>query len=413
MTPCAAEAFDLSRMIDPCPLETFFSEHWDRRPLLVKRSDRGYFRSLFSVDDVDDFLSNYGGPNEFSLRLVKKGATPPAISLPTGVAPSLSEIHAAYREGYTLNINEMATHHPAIRRMTHAVLGDLGARPRANLYLTPPGSRAFDLHFDTHDVFILQLGGAKEWRVFEAIEESPTATHSDGSSVPRGAVGAPLIDIVLEAGDLLYIPRGFVHEAYTDTRHSIHITLGVRMGTYLDLLDHVVRAAGQARVKLRASIPPRSLLGRSPSPSSQPSRPSRAEIARQMLALVASQLDEAVIGEAIDAWAADELVRMAPVESPRFTSLLDTPPELGLHDPLEKPSGTVTSLSVEKGRARLHFQRGCVEGPWKIKPALAYVAATAIVRAADFPGTLDDAEKLVLAKRMMREGLLRRREPAR
>ncbi len=394
------EAFDLARLIDPCPLETFLSDHWDKKPLHVKRRDRGYFRALFSADELDDLLSNYGSANEFSVRLVKKDGKPANVAFPAGTPPCLSEIHAAYREGYTLNVNEMATHHSAIRRMTHAVLRDIGARPRANLYLTPPGSRAFDLHFDTHDVFILQLGGAKEWRVFEAIEESPTAANFDGSSVPREAVGAPLVDTTLEEGDLLYVPRGFVHEAYTDSRHSIHITLGVRMGTYLDLLEHLVKRIGRSRAKLRASIPPRSLFG---------SARARSAIAEEALALFASELDEAAIAETVDGWAADELTRMIPVESPRFAGLTDAPEELALGDDLEKPRGTVTSLSVEQGRARLHFQHGCVEGPWKIKPALAYVASHDVIRAADLPGTLDDGEKLVLAKRMLRQGLLRRR----
>jgi len=388
--------FDLARLIHPTPPGVFFAEHWDSRPLLVQRGDPRYFAALFTIDDVEPLLASYGPPGEHDLRLVKRGGSPSTILLPAGTPPDLAAIHAAYQDGYTVNVNDMVSRHPALRRMAHAVLGDLGARARPNLFLTPPGSRAFDLHFDTHDLMILQLGGKKEWRVYGRVEENPTAKHSDGASVPREAVGAPLIDTVLEAGDLIYVPRGFVHEAYTGAEHSLHVTLGLRMGTYHDLLGWMTEVAGFRSPKLRASIPPGALLGRS-----------RAELKQEMLGLLRSEVGEALVDEAIASWAAFELERMVPVDGPTFTPRLE--PELALEETLDRPAGSVCVVTASGGRARLVFQGGSVEGPWKIKPALEHVARSESVRPRDLPGALDAASKLVLARRMVREGLLRRR----
>ena len=180
--------------------------------------------------------------------------------------------------------------------MTHALLGELGVRPRPNVYLTQAGSRAFDLHYDPYDVIILQLGGAKEWRVYQRVDEMPTPMHSVGTNIDRARVAAPAIETTLEAGELLYIPRGFVHEAWTDDRFSLHITLGVVMRTYLDVLGRMIEAAGWRSAKLRESLPPGALLGRS-----------RAEVITTMIELLGSELGESLVAEALSSWAALEL----------------------------------------------------------------------------------------------------------
>ena len=398
----APDVFDLDRLIHPVATSVFLAEHWDRRPLLVQGRGARYFDALFSFDDVDRLLASYGSPGEHDLRLVKRGGSPSTILLPAGQFPSVASIHAAYRDGYTVNVNDMAPRHPALRRMTNAVLGQLGIRPRPNLFLTPPGSRAFDLHFETHDVMIVQIGGKKEWKVYDRVEENPCHGLSDGSSVPRDAVGAPIVDTVLEAGDVLYVPRGFVHEAYTAEELSLHITLGLSMGTYLDLLPWLAQAAGPRSPSLRASIPPGALLGRS-----------RAELKETMIALLRSELGESVIDDAMSAWAGFELSRMPPVHESAFSlhaggGSQEPEPELSLDEPLHKAPGLVASVAAGAGRARIHFQGGVVEGPWKLKAALEHVAEHHTIRARELPGALGDAEKLVLARRLVREGVLTR-----
>ncbi|MBX3229811.1 MAG: hypothetical protein KIT84_05710 [Labilithrix sp.] len=390
--------FDLQRLVHPVPLGVFFAEHWDKKPLLVKRGDRRYFHELFSVDDLDPFLSNFGSPAPFKLRLAKEDGDPPSIEFEANVPLDLDRIYAGYRDGYTVNVNDIACHHPAVRRMTHALLAELGARPRPNVYLTPAGSRAFDLHYDTHDVIILQLGGAKEWRVYQRVDETPTPAHSVGTNIDRARVAAPAIETTLEAGELLYVPRGFVHEAHTEDRFSLHITVGVLMHTYLDVLGKMVEAAGFRSAKLRESLPPGAVLGRS-----------RAEVIARLLEMLGSELGESLVDEALASWAINELAQSAPVDRPRFADL-DGPEgaPITLDEPLTRPAALVTTLRAGGGRVRLHFQAGALEGPWRVRPALEYVMRTETLRARDLPGTLTDDEKLVLARRMVRDGVLLR-----
>lgn len=388
----AADAWDLARLVAPVTPEVFLAEHWDRRPLHCARGDHAYFASLFGLDDVEALLRTYGVvANPDSMRLVKRGATPPVIPI-VGVPPDLALVHRAFEDGYTLNVNDVATHHVGLRRLVHALTARLGLCPHPNLYFTPPWSRAFDLHFDTHDVLVVQLAGAKEWRVYPRIETNPTDMSSDGSSVERAAVGAPVLDVILEAGDTLYVPRGFVHEAYTDDALSLHLTFGMVMGTYRQLLEHMLAVAEAKSTALRASIPPGALFGGA-----------RAEVTAEILRLVASELSQDLVGDALDRWAAGELAMTHAVEVPR--SFAPTPP-LDLDVPLRKPENLVPIVTASQGRARVHFQRGVIEGPFKIRPALVYVASHDVVTARGFPGRLSDEEKLVLVRRLVAAGVL-------
>ncbi len=49
---------------------------------------------------------------------------------------------------------------------------DLGHAVQVNAYLSPAAAKGLELHFDYHDVFVLQLDGAKRWRVWEPLERT-------------------------------------------------------------------------------------------------------------------------------------------------------------------------------------------------------------------------------------------------
>ncbi|VEU39405.1 unnamed protein product [Pseudo-nitzschia multistriata] len=111
----------------------------------------------------------------------------------------------------------------------------------ANAYLTPPKSQTVPPHADDRDVLVFQLVGRKRWRVYQQIPIHYPFTHEQvgksGIAVPESVLKGPLaFDDSLQPGDVLYIPRGMVHEAKTDTGNddvpelSFHIT--VALATY-------------------------------------------------------------------------------------------------------------------------------------------------------------------------------------
>jgi bifunctional lysine-specific demethylase and histidyl-hydroxylase NO66 len=108
----------------------------------------------------------------------------------------------------------------------------LGHPVQANAYYTPRGSQGFSVHHDTHDVLVLQVAGEKRWLLYEPLLELPLKHQR--YSPELGAHGEATDDLVLRSGDTLYLPRGWLHEAKTSASDSLHLTIGVAAHTWVD-----------------------------------------------------------------------------------------------------------------------------------------------------------------------------------
>ena len=123
-----------------------------------------------------------------------------------------------------------------------------------NLYLTPAGAQEFRAHMDGHEVFVLQLDGPKRWEVYKPNYRLPLE-----SRIADGELGKAVLSPELEPGDLLYIPRGFIHRAHTTDASSLHLTIGVQSWRWVDVLHRAVDALRRSRI-LRCGVrcrPPR------------------------------------------------------------------------------------------------------------------------------------------------------------
>lgn len=115
----------------------------------------------------------------------------------------------------------------------------------ANIYLTPPGTQGFAPHFDDVEVFILQLEGKKRWRLYEPRTSNEKLARFSSPNFSQSEIGSPCLDATLEAGDMLYFPRGTIHQGNCfEDIHSLHITISChQMNTIGDLLQKIVPAA--------------------------------------------------------------------------------------------------------------------------------------------------------------------------
>ena len=120
------------------------------------------------------------------------------------------------------------------------------------------------------DVFILQLDGRKEWRLYDVPVKHPFMGHKVGR-VPQGEppaqAGRPRMTLTLEPGDMLYMPRGLVHEAATtDAAPSLHLTItadtqSASVAPFLGFMIHA--ATHEDRDRMSQVIPtPLHVLGR-------------------------------------------------------------------------------------------------------------------------------------------------------
>ena len=107
---------------------------------------------------------------------------------------------------------------------------------QANAYYSPPHSIGFERHWDTHDVFILQVEGEKTWELFDRPIMCPNDKLTSKYSTKLSAQAKFIQKIMLKPGELLYLPQGAAHQVYTEDSESLHITLGIRQSTVEHLL---------------------------------------------------------------------------------------------------------------------------------------------------------------------------------
>jgi hypothetical protein len=129
---------------------------------------------------------------------------------------------------------------------------ELSHSVQANAYITPAGARGLGVHYDTHDVFVLQLAGTKAWSIHAPVLVDPLPSQPwKGTAADAGPV---LLSVELAAGDCLYVPRGFLHSARAQDALSAHLTIGVVTTTWHDVLRELVAQAAD-EPELRASLP--------------------------------------------------------------------------------------------------------------------------------------------------------------
>ena len=205
-----------------------WAEHWEHQPLICKgaisrlpsnlQQDLPSFENLLSVLQT---AKSHGGNS--SLLMLKDQHPTAAYSSPA----------AAYLDGCSIIVNHSEAASAGVARVCQSLREDF---PHAfgNLYLTPPAAQAVDAHADDRDVLVLQLEGAKEWTVYGE-PPCPFPTHREqvgkgGLAVPASATASNCVALraTLHKGDMLYVPRGFVHEASTSAHQpSLHLTLAL------------------------------------------------------------------------------------------------------------------------------------------------------------------------------------------
>ena len=140
-----------------------------------------------------------------------------------------------------------------LRQLCAALEDEFSHPVHANAYLTPGNSPGFAPHYDTHEVLVLQIAGTKRWRVFQPPQPLP---HRSQPFTPIGyALPPPLLELELKPGDLLYLPRGYVHAANTANGHSAHVTIGITVYTWIELIAELANSAKEI-AGLRAALPP-------------------------------------------------------------------------------------------------------------------------------------------------------------
>lgn len=230
--------------------EEFAAEVWRKKALLTRGASD--FSDLFSADAVDELISRRGLRSPF-LRVAKDGATLPVASFTAGagVGATISDqlddtaLWRHFRDGATLVLQALQRTWEPLGAFSAALAAELGNPVQANAYITPPQNQGFDDHYDVHDVFVLQIEGTKRWVLHPPVLDAPLRDQpwtDRREQVAAAAAQEPYIDAVLEPGDALYLPRGWLHAATAQGEVSIHVTLGILNWTRYAVAEQVTQS---------------------------------------------------------------------------------------------------------------------------------------------------------------------------
>lgn len=252
--------FDFEQLIFPIPPEDFFNHYWENKPLVLNHRNKQGYEGLLTLQEAEYLLTTLLAPKEryFNkvpwIRLInnKKELNVEDYLRQRGALRtsffSTEKILNGYRSGNTIVLNGLEYRFEPVRKLC-ALLEELfGHLVGTNLFLTPSNAQGFQAHYDPYSVFILQLEGEKLWKIYSATIPYPIGFQDKLFSEDPGT---PIYEISLKPGDLIYLPRGYVHEALTSNTYSLHLSIGIKLITWLDVLEEI----GKSELYLQTALP--------------------------------------------------------------------------------------------------------------------------------------------------------------
>jgi len=384
--------------------DRFLAEHWGRAPLHLPDIDPGGFADLLSLDDVDQLVSS-----SFlripAIRLVRDGTPLDPASYTRSArlggkeltdAADPGQVYERFRAGATIVLQGLQRFWPPLGRFCRQLELELTHPVQVNAYITPPSAQGLAVHYDTHDVFVLQFGGSKRWSVYEPVLEDPL--NSQPWSSKRGGAGDPILTVSLGTGDSLYVPRGFLHSALAQEGTSAHLTIGVVTTTWADVV-RTTMAGLDDEVAFRRALPigfadDADLLA--------PAIAAHLEQLRAWLEKV--DVHDVAKRTARRFWSGRNPVLAGQLHQ---LSLLDQ-----IHDGsrLRRRPGTICRIDVVEDRLHVLLGDRELHMPAPLESAVRRLADAGAdgeeIEVAALADSLGEASRIVLARRLVREGVL-------
>lgn len=168
-----------------------------------------------------------------------------------------AELHERLREGASLVIDAVDELHLPVGRAAMELEQWLRTGVQTNLYGSWTAKEGFGVHWDDHDVVVVQVDGSKRWKIYGPTRTAPMYKDTEEPEPPPEK---PLAEVVMRPGDLLYLPRGWWHSvSASEGEHSLHLTFGIQTTTGAQLLSWLaedLRGQDVLRLDLPVHAPP-------------------------------------------------------------------------------------------------------------------------------------------------------------
>jgi ribosomal protein L16 Arg81 hydroxylase len=394
--------FDFAKLLSPISIADFLEKHWETQSLHISGRSADFYQTLLSVEEMDILLARHHlKPPEIRVVANQQELLPDRYIKPDG-SLNLNQLYKAYQEGHTLIINGLQQYWQPLAQACLNVQYFLNHSVVANCYLSPPNSKGLMPHYDTHDVFVLQIEGSKQWYLHPSTDPSLDNVPLLGSFqpvIPESRLGNPQLSIQLNPGDLLYVPRGCIHHATTFDDFSLHVTIGVYPAQWIDLVNSAITAIALRNAQLRKALPIGYLDNREAVTMLQ-------ETFQEILNTVA--IDPHALGDGLEILRDRFIHQTTPLPDGHFHQLHQLE-EVNLTSTVIKRSGLhCRVIRTGLDSASIQFPGNTISGKSHLESSFNFISnVDHAFKIAELPDTLTDDGKVTLVKRLIRGGLLR------
>lgn len=385
-----------SKVIAPHSVDDFFNNYHEKDILHIKRNNSNYYNNILTSEEISSYLDRQ---DIFypSVRVVKNGKEIPSAEYTMKQVPighhkkdgvvNNEKAFALFNTGATLVIQAGQRYFDNLSKCCLALSQKFNSPVQANLYITPDRSVGFNPHWDTHDVFVLQISGTKTWKLYGFEKELPTKNQK---FISAGYNKEPLQTLQLFPGDFLYVPRGYVHDAMADDGISAHITIGVLSYTWARLFNEVFPQLEEIK-GFREAVPFW--------------KGDLSELIQEKIELLKESLAGLDFNKGIRRLN-DNYNRMQPQPVNRyFQSLLDVK-HLSDHTKLCVNEGVVLRTTETGEGINLHLLGKTIAMPEGFKPVVNYVLEKKQFRAGELPLNGNGEAKTGILNKLIKEGVL-------
>jgi ribosomal protein L16 Arg81 hydroxylase len=383
----------LEWIISPVSKREFFEQYWEKQPLVVKRSHPDYFGSLLSLEEVDRVITTLDlRYPTITLKNAEQLVTSEDYTL-QGDSIDVAKVYQLFEKGSTITLSYLDTKVPTLAAFCRSLESEFSFPFQSNVYLTPARAKGAKYHYDSHDVFVLQVAGSKRWILYGTPVELPLRGQEFDAAVHER--GKATLEFHLEAGDFAYIPRGIVHDASSGEATSLHITVGVLHFSWTDVLLESIADVSLNDPAFRKALCPGFAR-------QDFNRAQAREIFSDLLLRLATKSD---LDAVLDRFA-DEFISLCPPLLRGQLGQIINLDRVAMNTVVGSRTGVISQVRTEGEATTVDCYGRKITFPTHVTEALRFALSNVKFVVCELPGDLDDAGKLTLVRRLIREGLL-------
>jgi bifunctional lysine-specific demethylase and histidyl-hydroxylase MINA len=382
----------LGQFLAPLTLDEFLDGVLSGGFRRVDNDGSGSRTGLLGADPESVLLGAYHLAPKLTFHSANPSGPAPSLQSVSGPADFQQRIAEFHARNYSVRFPELRPLSPALDQLARALEMVLHQPVTASAFWSRGGMRA-PVHYDDHDLLVVQLRGTKRWYV----SSTPSELNNTWKSIPEKppALG-PHHTLDVRPGDLMYLPRGTWHSVDSD-QGSLHLSIGFTPLTvreaiiatldHLSDLDRGWRTTIGARLAFQLRGPGLEQL--------------TAPIVEGIANLLAACRAPGFIASALQWRSGRAIAALGALPAP------GTAPALTLDSELIQNDMAFCHLTASPGRIDVSYPGGHLYIHRGVQPSVEFIVNADRFRVRDIPGDIGDDIRLSLAGRFVEIGFLR------